>query len=386
MENIPGKINKRWTESQNRSHYWALFVMAGVAVPINAFPNFHRRRRCSKFLSINDNGKPHSRILNQFKTSQRSSIDDRNDLTNDDDDDDQNYEWQVGNVYDDIDKISQIIKLNQATDHLQQVQRRALLDSFAAKRRLIRPDLIRFVLGPMALAIIMASTKKARIIQMSWDLQFWTTTVIAPILLLCIKRRALPPNDPLPKELELFEPEYRHFVEHLFDWEDPRKSCRDVVLSLLENWVSNIAGMALFGIMILFTKRRHIYSYSTVTLLQTLTRIGAIASLYQFPKLYYELRQQPLPLDQNMDRMQRLTSFLLWTTPIGVASDLSKLMAVCSDGHKFIPSRMNLRIAIPLLLAALGYVVVTILHVFIIIYIIFLYAHPLTLPIDHLST
>ena len=384
MKITPQRTNRRRDKSKNRIQNRALLVMAGLFVPIDAFQTCHRRRLDAKFLSIHDNGEPYSPMLFQSTASDFASEGDDDD---DDDGTDESYEWQVGNVYDDIDKLSQIITMNQASDHLQQVKRRTLLDYFAAKRRLIRPDFIRFVLGPLALASFMATTKKARIIQMGWDMQFWTTTVVAPILLLCIKRRVLPPSDPLPKELEAFEPEYRHFVEHLFDWEDPRKSCRDVVLSLLENWVSSIAGMALFGIMILFTNQQY-SQYAVVALLQALTRLGAIASLHQFPKLYYELRHQPLPLDQNMDRMQRLTRFLFSTTPIGVAADLSKLMAVHPNVHKFIPSRMNLRMAITLLLAALGYVVVTIILVVVVVNNIYFYVHPFTLsmnrPLVHL--
>jgi hypothetical protein len=225
-----------------------------------------------------------------------------------------------------------------------------MLDNFAAQRRPIRHDVQTFVLGPLALAWIMTLTKNVRltaILQRGLDVQFWSTVVAAPIVWLLVKRRS--PFVPMPEELERIDPEYRHFVTHLVDWEDSRTSCRDYVLTLLENWTSSVAATALLGIWLLCTKQRH--APVPLAMVQLLTRLGAIASLHQFPKLLYDLRRQPRPLDWHTFMMQRLTRFVLSVTPIAIASDLSKLLAIRLLRQ---PPRHGILWTVNFLLAAIG--------------------------------
>jgi len=274
------------------------------------------------------------------------------------DEGDESYEWQVGNVYDDIEILDRIIKIHEASGHLQQVKRREMLDNFAAQRRPILPDLVRFIIAPIGMAFIMAKiSNKSRIIrffQQGFDVQFWSTFVMIPLFLLRAKRRSMPPHEPMPEELERIEPEFRHFVTHIVDWEDPEKSCRDVVLALIEFWVSSIAGTALLGVSLVLTKQQKLFFGVPFAILQVLTRIGVVASLNQFPKLLYELRREPLPLTQGTVQMQKLTQSVLWTAPIGVASDLSKLFSGLSLLPKIPPSKVDVLWAIPFFFAALG--------------------------------
>jgi hypothetical protein len=362
-------LRKTSDPSKRRSHrsrsvlLYSCSLLAGVLAPIHAFRPCHARLQIDRPLNPTPTrsiSKPRqlpqqqqqqqlSVLLGRFPTPLLASADD-DDFDDDEFDDNEYYEWQVGNVYDDIEKLSQTIQILQAEDHLQQVQRRDMLDNFAAQRRPIRHDFQKFVLGPWALALIMASTKNVRLtamLQRGLDVQFWSTVVVAPIVWLLAKRRS--PFVPMPEELERIDPEYRHFVTHLVDWEDSRTSCRDYVLSLLENWSSSVAGTALLGASLLCTKQRH--ASVPLAILQLLTRFGAVASLHQFPKLLYDLRRQPRPLERHTFRMQRLTRFVLSVTPMAIASDLSKLLTLLPLRE---PARLSAFWTVPFFLASIG--------------------------------
>lgn len=243
-------------------------------------------------------------------------------------------EWKVGNVYDDLDKLRREIAISNAEQHLRQVEDRERLDTFASNRRPIHRDIRRFVLTPLVLSIFLAIVSKSRrvsslsrIFTGLFELHFMIVVVAMPMLLLLAKRRSLPPPPPPPSELKGLDSEYYRFV--VTDWEDPKKSCRDHVLCLLENWTSAVVGPAILTcIYVLLPIRKGATSVKLgVVASQLITRLGVIAALYQYPKLLYQLRRrhQPRPMDRYTLRLRQLAWFALSLASLGIASDLSKV-------------------------------------------------------------
>jgi hypothetical protein len=240
------------------------------------------------------------------------------------------YEWKVGNVYDDLDRLQQEIAISQAEQHLRQVEDRERLDTFAAQRRPIQRDVRRFLLAPLFLSVCLTLVKRSHLARFNhfvFNLHFYMTVVAAPMVLLLEKCRSLPPPPPPPKELTGLDPDYYRFV--VTDWEDPKTSCRDHVLCLLENWTSAVVGPALL-ICIYYLLPRTVNSCVKLAIAasQLITRLGAIAALNQYPKLLFQLRRrhQPRPMDRYTMRLQQLTRLALVAAPFGVASDLAQVM------------------------------------------------------------
>lgn len=245
-------------------------------------------------------------------------------------------EWKVGHVYDDLDSLRRVIALSQADQHLRQVEDRERLDKFAEQRRPIQRDVQRFIFAPLAfsalLTILAKSTKCesiCRTVTFAMDVHLWTVVVVAPMLLLLAKLKSMPPPTPPPTDLKGLDPDYYRFT--VTDWEDSKTSCGDHVLCLLENWTSAVVGPALLACLSCFlsmTQKRSSHVQLGVGMSQMVTRLGAIASLYQYPRLLFLLkrRHQPRPMDRYTIRLQQLVSLHLTLAPIGAASDLSKVM------------------------------------------------------------
>lgn len=239
------------------------------------------------------------------------------------------YEWKVGNVYDDLDRLQQEITISQAEQHLRQVEDRERLDTFAAQRRPIQRDVRRFLLAPLFLSVFLTLIQKshlARFFTLAFNLHLYFIVVAAPMCLLLAKRKSLPPPPPPPEELKGLDPDYYRFV--VTDWEDPKTSCRDHVLCLLENWTSAVMGPALLACIYCLLPRTASRVSLAVVALPLITRLGAIAALHQYPKLLFQLRRhhQPRPMDRYTMRLQQLTWLALATAPWGVASDLAQVM------------------------------------------------------------
>ncbi len=254
---------------------------------------------------------------------------DDNHVDNDYDDDD----WNVGNVYNDLDLLKREIAKSNAEQHLRQVEDRERLDTFAQNRHPLHRNVRRFVLLPLLLSIVLSimTTSSSRFGILSriftgiFDFHFMVIMVAAPMLLLMAKRNSMPPPPPLPTELRGLDPEYYRFV--VTDWQDPKTSCSNVVLCLLENWTSAVIGPAIALSCLLPFARKGKGIMLTMAICQFITRLGAIAALHQYPKLLYQLRRfhQPRPLDRFTMRLQQLVGLALSLAPLGVASDLSKV-------------------------------------------------------------
>lgn len=245
------------------------------------------------------------------------------------------YKWKVGNVYEDLDRLQREITISNAEQHLRQVQDRERLDTFATNRRPIHGDVRQFVVAPLILSLCVSMLSKFS--RTTWLSQVFTSffdlhlilIMVAPMLLLVAKRKSLPPPLPRPLELKGLDSEYYRFV--VTDWEDPKTSCRDVVLCLLENWTSAVVGPAILYILLPLFKSSTTRGVSVATC-QLITRLGAIAALHQYPKLLYQLqrRHQPRPMDRYTMRLQQLVWLALSLAPLGIASDLTKLWSQLS--------------------------------------------------------
>jgi hypothetical protein len=255
---------------------------------------------------------------------------DDNQVDNDYDDDD----WNVGNVYNDLDLLKREIAKSNAEQHLRQVEDRERLDTFAQNRHPLHRNVRRFVLLPLLLSIVLSimTTSSSRFGILSriftgiFDFHFMVIMVAAPMLLLMAKRNSMPPPPPLPTELRGLDPEYYRFV--VTDWQDPKTSCSNVVLCLLENWTSAVIGPAIaLSCLLPFARKGKGIMLTMMAICQFITRLGAIAALHQYPKLLYQLRRfhQPRPLDRFTMRLQQLVGLALSLAPLGVASDLSKV-------------------------------------------------------------
>lgn len=234
-------------------------------------------------------------------------------------------EWKVGNVYDDLDQLERAITLSNAEQHLRQVEDRERLDTFATNRRPVVRDVRNYILFPSILALMLSFLLRrqgggisilARFLVNVSSLHFYLFTVLTPLLLYWNKQRLRLPDPPLPPELRLLDPEYFRFI--VTDWEDPKTSCRDTVLCLLEQWSSAILGAALLA----WARPRNVPSLAVVA--RFLTRLGALASLHQYPQLLYKLKRhhQPRPMDQHTMRLQQVVSSTLSVAPFGAACDL----------------------------------------------------------------
>jgi hypothetical protein len=265
-----------------------------------------------------------SKLTLQFASSERLEVRAPND----------DVKWKVGDVYGDLDRLERAIDFSNAEQNLKQAERMEMLQHFADARRPLFPAVSKFVLAPLALALVMRLSSQnsatrlfARTITRCLDCHFWIFVVAAPILLLATKIISKPPPEPMPEELRGLAPEYLPYVT--VDWENPEVSCRDYVMFLLEFWTSAVASMAMVGALQLLVKLpSHNGVKLWLTSTQFLTRIAALASLYHYPKQIFQLQrsQQPRPVGLFPTLMQTLVSCMFVGAPVGIASDLSKIL------------------------------------------------------------
>jgi hypothetical protein len=243
-------------------------------------------------------------------------------------------DWKVGNVYNDLGVLETAINYSNAEQNLEHMERMETLQHFAKQRRRLIPDIRKFVLTPVVLALVLSvllqnqkTNVAARMITACFDLHFWTAMIASPLLLTFVKKMTAPPPEPMPEEMVGLDPEYLPFVTT--DWEDPDVSCKDHVLFLLEHWSASVVGLALVGLLgrfIKFPKHRVVCLWFSCA--QLLTRLGAIASLHQYPKQLYQLQRskQPRPLTLFSALLQPLVRNVFMLAPFGVASDLAKIL------------------------------------------------------------
>ena len=144
------------------------------------------------------------------------------------------------------------------------------------------------------------------------------------------------------------------------------KDTGDFIICILENWSSAVIASFLWEVgsfgkkrlcasistkNAIGTAKPNIFTLQLVLLVPTfarlLNRIGAAASLHQYPSLLFELRRsdQPRPMCRPTAYMQSAVNSLLRWLPLGVASDLavlvgSYLYSTSSSFTEAIPKRV----------------------------------------------
>jgi hypothetical protein len=255
-------------------------------------------------------------------------------LRSDQSDSERGDDWEAGDVYKDLGLLETAINYSNAEPNLVHMERMEKLQHFAKQRRPLIPDIRKFVLTPVALASVLSALLQnqktkiaAKTITACFDLHFWMAMIVSPLLLLLFKKMTAPPPEPMPEEMVDLAPEYLSFITT--DWEDSDVSCKDHSLFLLEYWSSSVVGMAIVGLLgrlIKFPNHRVVWLWFSCA--QLLTRLGAIASLHQYPKQLYELQRskQPRPLSLFPAILQPLVRNVFLLAPFGVASDLAKIL------------------------------------------------------------
>lgn len=108
------------------------------------------------------------------------------------------------------------------------------------------------------------------------------------------------------------------------------KDTGNYVLCLLENWSSVVVVhfISCLSLMFIGRRRRFVSNDSIDVCSRLLVRLGAVASLHQYPSLLFELYRddQPRPLCRSTSYMQRAVKLLFNILPIAVSSDLAMLL------------------------------------------------------------
>ena len=336
-----------WTVSNNAAFVSAGFVGAGPQSIVNnrygrrqstmLSPTWHRSGK-----TINDND--NKRIFRESN----SEYDGYGDGS------DSNSEWQLGFVYDDFDWLRRSNAYHKADEHLRQVQTREELDWFARTRRPLFDHLIYNVNKVVVAALVLVRAQRycyrqtsnltgiaMSVLERVSSVHFWGLVMAMPMVLWLRKRMSLGPPPPMPEELVPHKDNaFMTEVTYLFDWEEPSTSCRDHVLCLLENMLSCTAVSALSMIPFISLTSTTLLSSKGITgplagrvcwpWVRLCNRLGLLAALHQFPKLLFQSRRQyqARPLDKHSTSLLQYTKWLLWTTPLAIAYDLSCILTM----------------------------------------------------------
>ena len=253
--------------------------------------------------------------------------------------------WEVGNVYDDLDALETAINMSNAEQNLKQAERLEMLNHFARSRRPLFSDVQEFVITPLVFALVIRllsgkqrssmATLLAQSITAVSDIHFWVLVVSSPILLLVAKLFSKPAPEPIPEELTSLDPKYFNLLTT--DWERPETSSQDHILFLLEYWTSAVAGMAIIGLLqpIIFSflvqqQQQHQGAIKLcLHFAKLLTRVGVLASLYQYPKQTFLLlrSQQPRPMGFFPTLMQPLVKNMFRAARFALALDMSRILS-----------------------------------------------------------
>jgi hypothetical protein len=267
---------------------------------------------------------------------------------------------QLSTVYEDLEKLEKAITLENAELKLKQSKMKEQIDFINQSKRPIVPDALKYIIVPLIYALllnVLLSSKvvKIRMIARSitkvMDLHFWIFVVWVPIIFNAFKGICKPRPDPIPYEIKNLDPAHASiFLSPLSTevggWEDPDTSCTDYVLFLSEYWTSAVNGIALIQILkTILTGINAARGLTTVvqssywvvlwlSCSQLLTRMGAVASLYQYPEKMYELERSSLtrPVGFFPIVMWKLVRAMLILAPLGFISDFAKVLSQLPTG------------------------------------------------------
>jgi len=265
--------------------------------------------------------------------------------------------WTAGDVIGDMENLRQAVEYSRGPERLAATQRKFMLNEFAKNRRPIFPDLIRFILVPLVTGLgmvsIMLSTNHSgniislvgqrsvqqlcRIMNFHYLLIVFLSNFKAIPLLFSNKKHQMKNSSSAAATLNL--PDMGGLT-----WMNPKKVVFDPPRFLWESWTS-----AILGTFILYTvsltnvrTRSNLISGLLLTnlhipdrdltfayaLVQMMTRIAALVSIYQYPKVWFELKRedQPKPLSKQFSYMTRILKNMKRGFPLGVVCDLSMVI------------------------------------------------------------
>jgi hypothetical protein len=127
----------------------------------------------------------------------------------------------------------------------------------------------------------------------------------------------------MPPEIQRLDPEALEFYKQMMDVNEAKAS--DTVVSLLEFWISAVAGTGLMAVWLSVTNDSRSFA-QLMPFLRFTTRLGAVASLHQYPKLLYDLRHVPKPMNRFESHVLNLSNAMLRFAVIGLSLDLSNIM------------------------------------------------------------
>jgi hypothetical protein len=226
--------------------------------------------------------------------------------------------WTAGDVEGDFERLESAIKLENAEDDLLAKTRLDMMDFLASSRKEVSEKILTIMKGPLLISLFLTLTfrgisgsRALAVMNLLSALQFSGCIVVAPIVLLTIqsRKKRYYKTFTLPRELQGVG---EHYLRFLTFYENPKLSCKDSVLCLLELWSFAVLPSLLYGPLSL-TRR-------------LLTRLAAAASLRQYPAQAYELwHQQMYPLTGMVVALRTFAKLML-STPMFII-DSSLLMA-----------------------------------------------------------
>ena len=254
-------------------------------------------------------------------------------------------------VYQDLENLERAIALEQKESKLEHSILKEKIEFIDQSKRLLIPDALRFFIIPLFYSyglFRLLSTGKKGLLPLvggslinAMDLHFWLFVVGAPIFLNSAKtiakwRQGTSTSDPRPDELNKVDPVlFSQFLKPYYDWEDPNENCDEPVTFLAEYWSSVVNGVAilyackfvtkqLFGISLLQSNLALLW----LSCVQLVTRLAAVASLYQFPEKLYDLERSEFtrPVGFFPLLMQKLVGWMMTFAPLGVICDFSKVL------------------------------------------------------------
>lgn len=246
-----------------------------------------------------------------------------------------NVEWLPRNIYDDLDLLRQSIAKDQAGDRIREIERRRLLNTFAANRRPLFHDLRLFVLLPFFCAQILGGMSLrindvARIHQVLrgvFRVEFWVVVVIAPAALLLQGARKSPSTSHGQRSKDPVVPKRAASLYSTLIRLDPPEDAQihETIETLLELWVSAVVGSGVLAAWFAASQTGQTYT-RLWPCLRFVSRLGAIASLHQYPKLLYELRNLARPLNEPECQLQQLSNRMLPLALVGLTLDLTDIL------------------------------------------------------------
>ena len=267
---------------------------------------------------------------------------------------DSDQEWEAGDVYRDLKFLRLAIAQSNSFTNLDEACRLHRLQYMYESKRPVLKDLLTHVLSPIALALVLAQQSingTGRIRQffksyfMVTELYHVAMTLLAPFLFWIV----------LGKKHFQMDSEEKKDLDERAMWKtpilkrNPELDCQDVPLCILEQMVSSTMLTTIFNAVILladirrsdkyiFTRQGAFIPAATESLtfpiamasMSLISLLGSLASLHQYPKLYYELMRdnQPRPLTLRVSSVQKLIKTTFQTAPLAVTGSLTRIIVL----------------------------------------------------------